>query len=131
MQTAIQGFITSFNQLQTDMHTDTAITTSLTGSVSTSILSSDHEVGEVGGSQLQMARAPSRVGNPGVGGAVSSLDSLGIDFNGTTGQLEIADSGKLQQALTSSPSAVAAFFQTAKTGFETRSPEQHDRAEYP
>ncbi len=54
----------------------------------------------------------------GLTGAINSLDDLGIDFNGTTGQLTISDSAKLQQALTGNTSAVAvAFFQTAKTGF--------------
>jgi len=113
MQTAIQSFITAFNQLQTDITNDTQITTNSSGSVTTSLLSSTHEVGDWG-SQLQMTAFSA---GSGLSGAINSLDSLGIDFNGTTGQLEISDSAQLQQALSSNPTAVAAFFQTARTGF--------------
>lgn len=113
LQTAIQTFITSFNQMQTDTQADTQVSLSSNGTVSTAILSSEHEVGDWAGTLQTTAFS---AGN-GVGGAISSLDSLGIDFNGTTGQLVISDSAKLQQALSQNPTAVAAFFQTAKTGF--------------
>jgi flagellar hook-associated protein 2 len=110
--TAIQTFITDFNQLQTDITNDTQINTG-NGTITTSILSSDHEVGDWA-STLQ-----TKAFNAGSGltGSIKSLDALGIDFNGTTGQLSITDSAKLQNALTQTPAAVAAFFQTAQTGF--------------
>jgi flagellar hook-associated protein 2 len=110
--TAIQSFITDFNQLQTDITNDTQISTA-NGTITTSILSSDHEVGDWA-SQLQTTAFNA---GSGLSGSIKSLDDLGIDFNGTTGQLSISDSSKLQNALTQSPSAVAAFFQTAQTGF--------------
>jgi len=113
MQTALQSFITAFNALQTDVTNDTHITTTTSGSVSTSLLSSSHEVGDWG-TQLQMTAFSA---GGALTGAINSLDSLGIDFNGTSGQLEISDSAQLQQALSSNPSGVAAFFQTAGTGF--------------
>jgi flagellar hook-associated protein 2 len=110
--TAIQSFITNFNQLQTDITSDTQIGTS-NGTITTSILSGDHEVGDWASSlQTTAFNAGS-----GLSGAIKSLDDLGIDFSGTTGQLSITDSAKLQNALTQSPTAVAAFFQTAQTGF--------------
>jgi flagellar hook-associated protein 2 len=113
LSTAIQTFITSFNTLQGDIQNDTAVTVSSSGTVGTSILSSDANVASWAGT---LETAAFSAGS-GVGGAISSLDDLGIDFNGTSGQLEISDSAKLQQALTQNPTAVAAFFQTAKTGF--------------
>ena len=113
IQSAITSFINDFNQVQTDIANDTVISVSATGSVSTSILSSDHEVGDWG-SSLEMTVFGA---GSGLSGAIKSLDNLGIDFNGTTGQLTISDSAKLQQALTQNTSAVQAFFQTAKTGF--------------
>lgn len=113
IQTAIQNFITAFNQVQTDVTNDTQITTGSDGSITTSILSSDNEVGDWG-NQLQMTAFSA--GNA-LTGALNSLDALGIDFNGTTGQLEISDQGSLLSALSQNTAEVAAFFQTAQTGF--------------
>jgi flagellar hook-associated protein 2 len=112
--TAIQSFITAFNQLQTDITNDTQISTNTTtGTVTMSILSSDDEVGDWA-TTLQTAAFSA---GSGLSGSINSLDSLGIDFNGTTGQLSITSAATLQNALTQNPAAVAAFFQTAQTGF--------------
>lgn len=113
IQSAIQSFITAFNQVQTDIQSDTQITTDSNGTVTPSILSSDHEVGDWA-SQLQMTAFSA---GSSLTGPINSLDALGIDFNGTTGQLEISDQGALLGALSSNASSVAAFFQTGKTGF--------------
>jgi len=113
MQNAIQTFITAFNQVQSDIASDTLVTTSASGAVTTSILSGNYEVGDWA-STLEMTAF--RAGS-GVGGAISSLDALGIDFGGTSTQMSITDSATLEQALTNNPQAVANFFQTAKTGF--------------
>ena len=112
LSTAIQGFITSFNTLQTDIGNDTQITSN-NGTLSTSLLSGNFDVSDWA-SSLQTSAFSA---GSGVGGAITGLDSLGIDFNGTTGQLTIADQGKLTQALAQNPTGVQAFFQTAKTGF--------------
>ena len=112
--TAIQSFITAFNQLQTDITTDTQINTDAsTGTVTLSVLSSDDEVGDWA-TTLQTAAFSA---GSGLSGSINSLDSLGIDFSGTTGQLSITSAATLQNALTQNPSGVAAFFQTAQTGF--------------
>ena len=113
VQTAIQSFITSFNQLQGDITTDTAVTTKSDGTINTSVLSGNTEAA----GWIHTLETVAFSAGSSIGGAVSSLNDLGIDFNGTTGQLQISDSAKLQQALTQSPAAVASFFQTARTGF--------------
>jgi len=113
IQTAIQTFINNFNQFQADVASDTLISTSASGSITSSILSANHEVGDWG-SSLQMTVFGA---GSGLTGAIKSLDNLGIDFNGTTGQLTIKDTAKLQQALSQNTGAVQAFFQTARTGF--------------
>jgi flagellar hook-associated protein 2 len=115
VQTAIQTFITNFNQIQTDIQNDTQVTVN-NGSVNTSILSNEYEVGDWATSLQNTAFS---AGNT-VGGAIASLDDLGIDFNGTTGQLIVSDSAKLTQALTQNPQAVANFFQTGTTGFSAQ-----------
>jgi flagellar hook-associated protein 2 len=112
ISTAIQTFITDFNQLQTDITNDTQVSTS-NGTITTSVLSADHEVGDWA-TTLQSAAFSA---GSGLTGSIKSLDDLGIDFNGTTGQLSITDAATLQNALTQNPGAVAAFFQTAQTGF--------------
>jgi flagellar hook-associated protein 2 len=112
LSTAIQGFITNFNTLQTDIGTDTQITTN-NGTTSTSVLSGLFDVSNWA-SSLQSAAFSA---GDGLTGSFTGLDSLGIDFNGTTGQLTIADQGKLTSALAQNPTGVQAFFQTAHTGF--------------
>ena len=113
IQTAIQNFITSFNQLQSDITSDTAVSVSPSGTIVTSILSANYEISDWA-SSLQLDAFSTGSALP---GPIKSLDSLGIDFNGTTGQLQISDQGALTAALTNNPSGVAAFFQTATTGF--------------
>ena len=114
LSSAITAFINDFNQYQADSAKDTLITDNLTaGTVTTSLLSADHEVGDWASSlEMTVFGAGSSMG-----GAIKRLDDLGIDFKGTTGQLYVSDSAQLQEALTNNTSGVAAFFQTAKTGF--------------
>jgi flagellar hook-associated protein 2 len=108
----IQSFITDFNTLQTAIQNDTQITT-VNGSTVTSLLSSEHEVGDWATQMEDVAFS----GGAASGAPYTSLDSLGIDFTGTTAQLAISDTGTLSAALSGNPAGVEAFFTTAKTGF--------------
>jgi len=108
----IQSFMTDFNTLQTAIQNDTQITTT-NGTTSTSLLSSEHEVGDWATQLEDQAFS----GGSASGAAYTSLDSLGIDFQGTTGQLAVSDTGELSSAVTGDPAGVEAFFTTAKTGF--------------
>lgn len=112
MNTDIQQFMTDFNTLENEITSLTQITSS-NGSTVTSLLSSQHEVGDWG-SELEMTTFGA---GDALTGAINSLNSLGIDFDGTTPDLEITDTAELQQQLTSNPSAVEAFFTTGNTGF--------------
>ncbi len=105
MTTAIQDFLTKFNTVQDVINQNTAITNSGT-SVSTSVLSANHEVQDWA-TQLQTMAFASVSG---LTGTVTHLDDLGIDFDGTTGHLIIKDSGKLNTALTTHPGDVQAYF---------------------
>ncbi len=116
MNTAIQSFITAYNALQTDMQSLTQITTNVNGSVTTSVLSSNQDVPEWA-QQIQNLAFNSVSG---LSGAIKSLSDLGIDFTGTSNQLSVTNQTALTNALTSNPSGVAAFFQTASTGFGDR-----------
>ena len=113
IQSAIQSFVSNFNTLQADIGSDTVVSEDSSGNPTTSILSNDNEVGDWASS---LETTAFEAGDS-VTGGISSLDALGIDFSGTSRQLSITDSAKLSQALSGNPSGVAAFFQTARTGF--------------
>jgi flagellar hook-associated protein 2 len=112
MSSSIQDFITKFNSLQTLIDTDTNVT--VTGSnVTTSVLSGNREV-ESWGSKLQSLAFEAVSG---LTGSVSRLNDLGIDFNSTSGQLVVKDSGKLATALSDHPDDVQSFFLSPTAGF--------------
>ncbi len=112
MTTAIQSFITAYNNLQTDISNDTQIT-SLNGTVSTSVLSGNFDVTSWGEGLRSLAFGALNA----VGGTVKSLDAIGIGFTGTANQLSITDNNQLQSALATNPQDVAAFFQSGSSGF--------------
>lgn len=112
MLTSVQDFIDKFNAVQTAIAANTKITTS-GGTVTTSVLSGNREV-DGWGSGLQSLAFDVISG---LNGTVQRLDNLGIDFNSTTGQLSIKDSGKLNTALADHPDDVQNFFLTTTTGF--------------
>src|SRR5690349_17288770 len=74
--------------------------------VSTSVLSSNREVQEWARDLQKMAFNVVS----GVTGSITHLDDLGIDFDGTTGHLKIADSSKFNNALTNKPADVQSYF---------------------
>jgi len=113
MQTAIQAFITAYNQFASDISTDTAITANSTGSVTTSILSGNFEVSDWAQELKSIAFGSTGGGS----GAIQRLDQIGIGFSGISNQLGITDSALLQTALSSNPQGVAAFFQAGSSGF--------------
>ena len=107
MQNAIQDFIPKFNTVQNDISTDvkTAINAS---SVSTSVLTGNLEVEDWASSLQSLAFAKI----PGISQTVTSLSSLGVDFDGQTlnGNLLVKDSTALSNALTQNPADVQAYF---------------------
>lgn len=111
MATAIQDFLTKFNAVQDVINNDTQITNT-GGTVTTSVLSANHEVGDWA-SQLQSLAFGSISG---LSGTITHLDNLGIDFDGTTGHLVIKDSNKFNDALTNHPSDVESFFLNGSNG---------------
>lgn len=115
MSSAINSFISAYNAVQS--YIDTVTATSVSGtSVTTSTLSKNREV-QSWASQLRSTVFSSISG---LDDAVSSLSSIGIDFTGTSSQLSITDSTKLNAALRDNPDGVAAFFSTSSTGFAAK-----------
>jgi flagellar hook-associated protein 2 len=115
MKGAIQDFITQYNAVQSYIDDQSKISTTADGKVTTSVLSSNHEVQDWASSLRSMVFDAV----PGLSGAVNRLENLGIDFTTGTSQLEIKDSAKLDAALQNNAADVADFFQTASTGLAT------------
>lgn len=112
MQTAIQSFITAYNTLQSDISTDTTIS-SANGTVTTSILSGNYDVMDWGEGLKNLAFSTLS----GVSGTIKNLESMGIGFTGTSAQLSITSSAALQSALQNNPQGVGEFFQSGTSGF--------------
>jgi flagellar hook-associated protein 2 len=112
MKSAIQSFIDKYNVVQSYIDTQTSISVT-NGTVNTSTLSGNREVD--GWASTLRSKAFAAVS--GLSGTVSRLADLGIDFSGTSTQLVVRDSSKLDNALANKPNDVAAFFNNANTGF--------------
>jgi flagellar hook-associated protein 2 len=115
MTTAINAFITAYNQLQTDITNDTQIT-STNGTPQTSILTGNPEVAQWGSDLRDLVFNSIS----GLSGDIASLDQIGIGFAGTANQLSITDPAALQSALANDPQGVADFFQSGTAGFTNR-----------
>ncbi|AHF92995.1 flagellar hook protein [Opitutaceae bacterium TAV5] len=115
MRSTIENFITAYNAVQT--YIDDVTATTVSGStVTSSTLSRNREV-QSWASQLRSTVFGSVTG---LGAAISRITDLGIDFKGTSPQLVITDSTKLDAALADDPDGVAAFFATGSTGLAAR-----------
>lgn len=115
MRKKIDDFIKAFNDVQAYIDEKTKVT-SANNKVTTSVLSSNREVQDWARSLRSLAFGSVS----GLSGSIQRLDHLGLDFDGTTGKLEIADSDKLTDALTDAPEDVEEFFQTSSTGFAAK-----------
>jgi flagellar hook-associated protein 2 len=116
MRAKLDDFITKFNEVQEYLETATKITADRTGKVTTAILADNREIQEWGRTMRQMAFSAVA----GMTGAITRLESLGIDFKAGTNNLEVKDGAKLEAALRDKPAEVDAFFYTATTGFAAK-----------
>lgn len=112
MRSLIDGFISSYNDVQNYIDDQTKITTGSDGTVTTATLTDNREVQAWSRSLRQIAfNAVS-----GLSGTISRLENLGIDFTSGSSDLEVKDATKLTDALRDHPDDVTAFFQTSSTG---------------
>lgn len=112
MRDKIDAFITAFNGVQTFLESTTRITTDSKGKVTAGTLASNREIQSWGSRLRSLAFAAV----PGLGGTISRLESLGIDFKSGTNELEVKDGSRLSAALAERPDDVEDFFATATTG---------------
>ncbi len=115
MRGAVDEFIKKFNAVQQYIDAATKITTT-NGKVSAALLSNNREIQ----AWQTTLRSTAFSAVSGLSGAITRLDSLGIDFASGTAELAVKDSTKLDAALRDKPAEVEAFFKTANTGFAAR-----------
>jgi flagellar hook-associated protein 2 len=110
----IEDFIAKYNEVFSYMEQQSKVTTSGT-KVTTGLLYGDSAVRELkSGLRNEIFTAL------GGTGAIQRLESLGIDFDGTSSALRIADPKKLDNALLSQAEDVTSFFTASATGFAAR-----------
>lgn len=112
MRSAIESFISKFNEVQTYIDDQSKTSTSVAGKVTISVLTNDREVQSWNDSLRSMAFGAVS----GLSGTISRLENMGIDFTTGTSQLAIKDTIKLEAALRDKAGDVEDFFQTASTG---------------
>ncbi|MBI5381746.1 MAG: flagellar filament capping protein FliD [Opitutae bacterium] len=115
MTTAINTFVSKFNDVQDYIEEKTKITVS-NGKVTAALLSNNREVQEWSRSLRSLAFNTVS----GLSGSISKIDDIGLDFVTGTSKLQIKNSTKLSAALSGNAVDVAAFFTTSTTGFASR-----------
>lgn len=113
MREKVDDFVDAYNAVQGYLDEKTKITTS-GGKVTSSVLSKNHEV-QAWARQLRALA----FGAVSVGGTITRLDHLGLDFQGD-GTLEVADADKLAAALADHPADVEDFFAHGSTGLAVK-----------
>jgi flagellar hook-associated protein 2 len=116
MNTAIKNFITKFNAVQAYVDSETKITKTPDGKVSAALLADNREV-QTWASELR-AMAFGQVS--GLSGTINRLSAMGIDFSSTDSTLSVRSQTQLDAALSNNGDDVAAFFNTATTGFSAK-----------
>lgn len=115
MRSKIDNFITAYNAVQSYIEEQSEIV-SADGEVTSGVLAGEREVQ----SWAQTLRRQAFSSIDGLDGTINRLESMGIDFLSGTNELTVKSSSTLDAALASRPDDVAAFFNTASTGFAAR-----------
>ena len=109
--TAINSFVTDYNAVQNYIGSQTAITTSATGTVTPGTLTGDMNVEGIATQLRQLTDAAP----PGMAQAVQDLNSIGVASNGKDNTLAV-DSAALNSALGSNLAAVQQLFTDPTNG---------------
>ena len=112
----IGDFISQFNAVQSLIAEQTKITTASGGKVTSALLASNREVGDIGTALRKQVFDTV----PGLTGSIQRLESLGIDFTTGTSNLTIRDSAKLDAALANNAEDVSKLFTGSTNGLATR-----------
>lgn len=116
VRSAINGFITEYNRLQSMISTQTASSTNAQGKVTAGILANESDADTI-------ARQLRSIVNGSVDSSVSSLrrlETLGITANGNDDTLSISDTDAFENALTENLSGIKGLFTNASAGIATK-----------
>ncbi|HXT13376.1 MAG TPA: flagellar filament capping protein FliD [Candidatus Angelobacter sp.] len=113
ISSAIQQFITDYNNAQTDISAQQIVSTDSSGKVTPGTLTGDLTASNIA-SGLRSAVFSAL---PGLSGAVNMLSDLGIQTNGQDNTLKLTDSTALTNALTNNLTGVKTFFTDPTNGW--------------
>ena len=114
IKSAIQSFVTQYNQVQNVIDRNTQSSTDSTGKVTASLLSGDTTAYELSRSLRTMVGA--RFGS----GTLSGLADLGIDTSGDNNLLTTTDATKLDTALSGNLAGIQRLFTDGTNGIATK-----------
>ncbi len=116
IRTGMDKFISAFNDVQNYIDSQTKVTVGADGKVTAGLMAGNREFTDIA-RQLR-SQVFSAVG--GASADLSRLESIGIDFEGSSSTLSVRDSAKLTDALNNSLAKVSALFTTSTTGISGR-----------
>ena len=116
IRAGIDKFISTYNDIQNYIDSQTKVTVGADGKVTAGLMAGNREFTDIA-RQLR-SQVFSAVG--GASADMSRLESLGIDFEGSSSLLSVRDETKLSEALSGSLTKVSALFTTSSTGISSR-----------
>jgi flagellar hook-associated protein 2 len=114
ISSAINSFVTDYNAVQNYISSQTATTTSSSGTVTPGLLTGDMDVEGIMTNLRQLVDA-----SPGTTSGVLNLNELGIESNGNDNTLSISDPTTLSNALANNLTAVQNLFTNPTNGLAT------------
>jgi flagellar hook-associated protein 2 len=109
-KSALDSFIVKYNSLQNAIEKHTKVVTT-GGKVTSGILSSNRELGEISKSLRQLIYKA----GTGVSGTVNRLSDIGVGFSGIENTISITNSTLLNSKLSSFASDISSYFNTKNT----------------
>jgi flagellar hook-associated protein 2 len=116
LKTELNNFIDQYNKVQSLIETQTASSTDSKGVVTAGVLANDGDADDIA-SQL---RRIINTANPALSGIFTRLEDLGISSNGYDNKISLTDETKLDEALSTSLSAVQGLFADATNGLAAK-----------
>lgn len=117
ISSAIQTFVTSYNNAQSYISSQMTVNTASDKAVTAGVLTGDSEANGIASTLRSMAF--SFASSSGATGKINSLADLGIQTNGQNNTLSLSDTSSLNDVLTNNLSAVQSFFTDAASGWST------------
>ena len=117
ISTAVQSFVTAYNNVQSYLTTNSASSTDSTGKVTAGTLAGDQDAAKI--ATGLRSNTFSSVNITGLSSTFSVLDTFGIKSNGNNNTV-VLDSTKLSDALTNHLGEVKEFFTNATSGLGQR-----------